>query len=463
MAFGFEPGIKSFFERRQPFFQNMNIEGSYRERIGELKTQMKANSPDKPEVVILGGGPAGLMRAIQSLANGNPTTVYEKREAEALGRENTVALTEVTIHMLKYCGIYQYLQENRLIYPPNKGHYISVRLTDLEKAFKTVLKDLTDDPIIHYGSKVIAVDSTKEKLELIIESVDGQKSRIGQIDILVNAEGSRSTTNALLNIKRVEVLPEVPVIATLFKDRRPKIRGLGSFFKYVGKSVVYLARTIHYHTQFLFKFLLSKKFRGEFRGALTLKTPGQTYLGSGLSDKVNQKIFNLKEAVEKKEQVLKSATTEKEIKICKKELKRAEKKYRSFVKRWINMSLCFSNAISLGAKIIGDKSLYLYRSGHKSLHKFELVKIGADRADAFCKKINKTSVLLAGDACATVDPVTALGGNGAIQSSTAYLDFIWDYDTGKPQDKLLESYHEAQKETVDYVHKSSKQAREMYL
>lgn len=437
MAFGFESGITSFFVRRQDFFKGINIEGSFSERIQDLKSKIKAKSHHKPTIVILGAGPAGLFRAIQSISNGNPTTVIERRSEDAAGRINTVALTATTIQMLQYCGIYQYLMEKGLIYPPNRSGYICVRLADLELAMKEVLNRLGGS--IQYDSKISKIDSQSDKINLNVESLKGVKTLSG-IDILVNAEGSRSTTNALLGIGRTEVLPPIPVIAAIFKDNRPKIVGIGSLLSYAGKSVLDVALTIHYHIQFIFKFVISSNFRRQITGALILKTPKQIYVGCGFSDEINNRLLSLKEAVAKK--------------------KGAEEEYQAFAKQWINHSICLANLVALIQFFC--RGPHLYMGCHRSLESFEVIKIGADRANEYCKSIGKTAVLETGDAGATVDPTTGLGCNTAIQSAVDFLDFIWDYDAKIPQKTLLKDYANRMEDRVEYIHEASKISRSLY-
>src|SRR5262245_43273739 len=266
MAFGFESGITEFFERRRSRFNENDITGTFNDRIKDLQKKMVSRSNQKPSIVILGAGPAGLLRAIQSISNGNPTTVIEKRSEENPGRANTVALTETTIVMLQYCGIYQYLIEHRQIYPPNAGGYISVRLADLEHAMKEVLKQLSPHSIIQYDSTVSKIDTQSDKIKLVVESANGVTKTLSDIGILVITEGSHSPTSAKLGIERTEVLPPIPVIAAIYKNKRPTITGMSSLLRYTGKSINYLAITIYYHVQFIFKFILSHHFRQQFTG-----------------------------------------------------------------------------------------------------------------------------------------------------------------------------------------------------
>lgn len=439
MSFSIDTGITDFFIRRRDFFEDINLYGSFQERMKELRDRMNSASNHKPSVVISGAGPAGLIRAIQSISNGNPTVLIEKRGDDIQGRINTVHLRPVTVAMLRYCGIYQYLMENKLIFPPKADGSIMVRLTDLEKAMKAVLKEISPSFAIQYHTKIEDIDAQTEKINLTLENSETKEKRaIKKVDILVNAEGKGSSTNPLLGIERTEVLPSIPVIAAVYKDKRPKIQGIGSFFKFVGKSIAYLAITIHYHVQFFFKFLFSKKFRNCFTGSLILKTPKQNYVGAGLSDKINGRL-----------QLLKAAAASKGAG------SKEEKEYKNFAKKWIGYSICLAN-------LIANKVPHFCKGTHRSLAKFEIIKIGADHANQFCKSIHQTSVLLGGDAGATVDPTTGLGCNTAIQSSVDFLDFIWDSDKEISPNTLLKEYSERATKRIKDIHIASIQARALY-
>lgn len=430
----FNLSIEDFFIRRQTFFQNINLDETFQERTQQLKERVNTRTLNKPLIVISGAGPAGLLRAIQSISNGNPTKVIEKRSQNALGRENTVALTETTIAILKYCGIYPYLLENRLIYPPNKEGYISVRLKDLEKAMKTVLEELSPDSVIEYDTKIVEIDTHADKIRLITESSTGERSTISDVGIFVNAEGARSSTNALLGIERIETLPIIPVISAKCRDDRPYITDVNSFFVYMGKSIIQLAITSYYHTIFFFQFIFSKNFRAQITGALILPTPGQNYVGCGFSDTINARFKALKESGN-------------------------EEKYLAFAKHWINFAICAANLLSFLSWFQGGP--YLHTGRNLPVEHFEIVHIGADRASKYVQKNNNSTILLAGDASATVDPTTGLGCNTAIQSSVDFLDFLWDYDI-LSKDEILKDYQNRASERVEYIHHASKLMRSRY-
>jgi len=455
MAFSVEPSLDNFLVRHMNYFKNVGIEGSFKDRIKVLQDKMTTGSNKKPKVVILGAGPAGLMRAIQSISNGNPTQVIEKRSENAEGRSNIVALKPESIAMLKYCGIYQYLINTNLIYPPNYEGYICVRLTDLEQAMKEVLKRLTPEQIIKYDSKVNDIIEAGNKIDLVIEATDQQKSKIPNVDILVNAEGSQSTTNNLLKITRKDVLPNIPVIAAFFQN--PKVHNLSSFVGYTNKRIIQVAMTIYYHTLFCVKLICQKKFREQIKGAIILKTPKHNYVGCAFSDEVNVRLLSLKKRVDE----LKESNE-----TIQNELTRAEREYNAYARDWINLSICAANIVGLITgfeHLIGRSNDYFYMGCNDTVDKFNIINIAADRADKYCGKYKQTqtAVLLVGDACATVDPTTGLGCNTAIQSSTAFLDFIWDYDK-KTIDKSLKEYKMQIDKRVDEIHDASKRRRIAY-
>lgn len=453
--------VPDFFYRRADLFRNINIEGTFQQRIEDLRARRVEVTAGKPFVVISGFGPAGGIRAIQSISNGNPTQVIEKRSEDAAGRNNTVALKPVTITMLKYCGIYQYLIENNLIYPPNSSGYICVRLGDLERAIRAVLTALSPDSIVQFNSVVSQIDTQGQKINVEITSREGQRRILNNVDILVNTEGSHSTTNNLLNITRNPVLPNIPVIAAFFKDRRPSITSVGSFFRYIGNSLVTVATTIYYHTQFIFRYAFSSNFRKQIVGSLVLKTPAQTYLGCGFSEEINRQLSSLKEAINQKKNHLHTLQSPAERAACEKEMQIAEQQYEAFAKQWINLSLCKANFMALYL-LLSRSNRYMYMATHQNIESFDLIKIGADHANEYYKKYNNSTVLIAGDAAATVDPTTGLGCNTAIQTSTAFLDYIWDHDAGKSQNVRNVQYGSDIKLKVLDIHGQSIQFRRMY-
>jgi 2-polyprenyl-6-methoxyphenol hydroxylase-like FAD-dependent oxidoreductase len=435
------------------------IDTSFKEQIELLKSQIALRTSCKASVVILGAGPAGLLRAIEAVMNGNPVHVIEKRSEGRSGRINTVELTRETIAVLKKSAVYQYLIENKLIDSPRKDGSIHVRLTDLELAMKEVLTRLSPQQVVIYDARVTAINDQSEKISVMIAVKDRSLS-IGGVDILVNTEGSRSTTNALLGIGRTQVLPSFPAITAIYRDTRPKITGGISAVRYVGRSIGDVARTIYYHVQLIFLLIVSKNFRSQIIGAVILSTPKQAYIGGAFSDEINAKMLALQGSFCEKRSALQRASTPDEIARCKKEFKTAEADYWKFASRWIHLSLAMANLIAI---LLRSESRYRAMALHRSLKKFEVVMIGADRAAAFSKRIKGTFVLLAGDAAATVDPATGLGCNTAINTGVFFTDLLSGFEQGSvDKESLLLEYENGMSERTSYIHYESKRIRAQY-
>ncbi|MBS0585469.1 MAG: FAD-dependent monooxygenase [Verrucomicrobia bacterium] len=435
------------------------IATSFKEQIELLRSRIAPRTISKASVVILGAGPAGLLRAIEAVMHGNPVQVIEKRSEGGNGRINTVALTEAAISKLKDFAVYQYLLENSLIDGLYKDGSIHVRLTDLELAMKEVLSRLSPDPVITYDATVTAINDQAEKIAVVIAS-KGEELLIKDVDILVNTEGSRSTTNALLGIDRIQVLPSFPVVAAIYRDIRPKITGAISAAKYVGRSMGDIARTIYYQVQLIFLFIVLKNFRRQIIGAVTLSTPKQAYLGGAFSDGINARILTLQGSYLEKKRALEKASTPDEIARCKKDLKSAEAAYWKFASRWLHLSLAMANLIAI---LLRSESRYRPMALHRSLKKFEVVMIGADRAAVFSKRIKGTFVLLAGDAAATVDPATGLGCNTAISTGSFFTDLLSGFEEGSiDKETLLLQYENRMAERTKSIHHESKRTRAQY-
>ena len=413
------------------YFYPMAQIDPYKQQIAHLKDfQRNQMANRKQKCLILGMGPGGLAHALTAIMHGHHAEIVEKRAEGGDGRPNTINLNEKTIAILKKTAVYQYLKENKLILPAAKAHDVDVRLQDLEKALKAVILELAPDTKFHYSSKVTQIATEALKASVTLESAGGTKC-LGNLDVIVNAEGSRSSTNELLNIGRREVIPKVPVIAAIFKDTRPKIRGCRTFFRYIGLTLKNKAVSVYYYAILIFKMIFQREHfftpHRQIAGALILKTPSQHYLGYGFTKKRSDELLALKKGVEEKRHLLENAKkqgfSKDKIKKMEQDFQKADKKYRSFMTHWTQLSFCAANVVALLAKWRGAK--IFYKNAHcLPLTRYQVVEIGADRADKLCQRMNGTAFLVTGDAAATVDPTTGLGGNTAIQSSELFAKFL---------------------------------------
>lgn len=401
---------------------------TFESTIASLKTDRKlALSKPRPRVVVLGAGPAGLLGAIVAIVNGCTTQIIEKRKEGAKGRENMVALQDKTLCILEKYGIYQSLKEEGLIYPLNREGYVCVQIKDLENAMKRVVKKLDSEVIFHYGTQVTEIVQKNLKADLIL-----REKTVEEVDVIVNAEGCKSSTNDLLKIARVRVLPPIPVITTIFKDNRPRITGLKSGFEYMLKTAGNVATTCYHFTHFAFRALFfGERFSNPSRvisGGALLKTPGCNYLGFGFTKEGSDKVHHLINQKKNKE-------------------------LKAFIEKSIGLGFSSANAFAAMRRFYGAAG-HFHMALWLPYDHFTITEIGADFSEKCSLRLNDSAFLIMGDALATVEPTTGLGCNLAIESSEVFKDFIEKWSVQK-LDVLLKAYDKALKKKVVEAHSAS--------
>ncbi len=442
-----------------------NTSYSFRERMDALKAaraESLRNNPHLPAIAIFGGGPAGLSRAIDALISGNPVTVFEKRQNSGRGRENTVALKDETIPLLKYYGVYQCLLEKGLIFPEANG-WVNVRLKDLEEAMKAVTSELTQDSIVKYDSQLERIiPHPNAKADLVIRS-EGRLLQLNAVDVVVVAEGAHGSTSELLGNRRITVLPSIPVIAAIFKDDRPAITGASSFFQYVGKTLSNTVTSVYYYSIFLFKcffqgeHVFNKKRR--IAGSLILKTPHQNYLGSGLSKSETKEMMRLSQKLKSAKQELEAASAA-DLPLLQQKVDEAQTEWDAYIRYWTAMSFCFANILSIFRAVLGGEKMPL--AAWLPFDHASIAEIGADKSSAYSGTVGLTSYLSAGDTVATVDPTTGLGCNTAVQTATDFHDYMRGLNSHQDVASLQRVYNNRCEKIVSKIHTESIQMRRLY-
>lgn len=431
----------------------------------------------KPHILIIGAGPAGLLRAIIAILNGNTVTLIEKRAENANGRDNTVALhndvlNEDPVEILKKYGIYDYLEKEHLILPPT-SQGLTIRLGDLEKAMKAVLSNLTKDEIIQYNSEVVEIHSKDNKAEVLVKNKDGKITKYTP-DILVAADGAHGTTQKHLGISREEALEKLPVVAAIFKDNRPRIVSVGTFFKYLGITLLNTLKKIYYFTIFFFKMIFQCEHifnqKRVIRGGLILKTPGQNYVGYCLNKSESEKLVQDAKNVEDcqaKQADAEQTNDPSKIQEAKKALDASIKQRDNRLTYYAHLSFFFANTYSFChffARLLCCKK----REWHVAkwlpldIKNTRMITIGADKAAQTCKLLGKTICLMAGDALATVDPTTGLGCVTAITTSQLFKDVVDGFEKAEKESDLLRHYDSRITQIVTGNHERSKGMRSLY-
>lgn len=94
--------------------------------------------------------------------------------------------------------------------------------------------------------------------------------KVKAIDLIVNTEGRKSSTNVLVGITRIPVLSKISAIAAIFREKNASYTTIHQNF-YVNDEII---------------------TAGTF-----IKTPEQIYLGFGLAQKENEYLLEFQEKI----------------------------------------------------------------------------------------------------------------------------------------------------------------------
>ncbi len=403
----------------------------------------EVQSNSKLFVVVSGAGPAGLSCALEAIKNGNRVRVLEEGGPESKGRPQSVILIPNTVRFLKKHGIYQTLLENKLIYPAKEGQ-CTVRLVDLEKTMREAVE--SHGVKIEYNAAITKIfkDQVTDKATLTLNNT----SCVESVDLLINAEGHHSKTNSFFENHRVEVYDKQPILVSILKDDRPPIEDIKSFVIYSSKTARNVAMTIYYHVIYLFRaifwnehFLDSKR---QIAAAVTLRTPGQHHVGFGFSKGLSEKLISLSENV-------KSGLAKQE-------------ELDQLIEYWTHVALAEVNCFALItyiASFFGIKETMFVAAPYYPLSSHSIAYIQSDYVEKPSIQVGKTSILMTGDALATVDPTTGPGCNVAIQQAMSVQAVIHSLEQKIPLKNALSHYDKVSRKTIKEMHDKALEFREL--
>jgi hypothetical protein len=373
---------------------------------------MPQTKNSKPTVVILGAGPAGLMHAIVCLRSRQPVKVLEKRDEFTHGRIQVLALRNEAIEILKEYGIFRVLEERGWFHIDEHALYVGIG--HLENAMKTILNDLSKEPIISYRSHLIKIlPRRNEKIDLMVERISQEKIEIETwtgVDLLINAEGMHSTLNHMLGNKRTEVEPRIPIMIASLRNEETPISPLCALIRTLKTFIVLLYYRLYFS-------LLCKKSDIVFNRIFQIY--GHCLLASCLSEaksKALQKSIDLLRLKQTELEIAKRQASIENIKKLQRTIAHLESKQAVFKHHWAHLSLVTcKNFLPLGEKFTAYRKVF---------ERISIAEVGADYAEHGCFKEGLSLILIVGDAALTVDPRTELGCQAIIESSRYFGDLL---------------------------------------
>ncbi len=407
----------------------------------------------KPSVLILGAGPAGLIRALESMLSGNPTLVMEKRSMGKEPRQNSVFMDHSSYEILSRYGVYEYLLKEKLIYPYDPvARTFSVKIGDLEKALHEVITLLVP------GQKWLYHDHELEKVE---QMQDGTtlvrlrdcKTQVVDMtlspNVVVVAEGAHSKTLAKIGAERKDSVAKLPLIGAIFKKAiSAQPEQAEPLYKRVIVSWQNCKTKVYYFALFLFLYCFAgERFHNPQRKiliAIPVVTPGQTFISYELC---REEVDKIKEKQVRVAELKRQSMTSPELE---RQLQEAENDLAKTLEHWSYLAAVFSFFLGIKLYLQGKKAKDQIPSfmpiDPRSLF---LIDSGADKASLAAKTIGTTHFLVCGDTFATTHPITGQGVNIAIRTSKCFASFLSSL-SNKNLPAALSAYETSMHSEADY-------------
>lgn len=428
---------------------------SFIEKISELKKlREKALETNKNKlfIVISGAGPAGLIRGIQALLDGNNIQIIEKRSIYHSGRHNVVSLIKETMEILKKYGVYQYLLEKKLVREVNNPISIFVKLCDLELALKAVVDELSMDTLICYDSQVIEIiENGDGTVKLIVNDNHGSALCIHPVDLFIIAEGANSYTNRILLKNHTQMLiPPVEGLLAFFKKQPWQ-------FNHIFKLFTKIYKLFLSHIYFLFRFIVRRD--NEIAFSVLTRTPGQMYLAGAFSRKEENNLKALLRDIDALKDQLKKygshATRSPEMLALQKNVENKENQLKIYLMNWTYHFLWYANYFKIISLCLGKKLSFLNFGTLYTLDHITLVTNNVQRSAKPSGLIGKMIYLVVGDALTTADTLTGLGCNVSIQTVKYFNELIKNLDQGKDIQQSLSKYDESLNNEIHLLYYNS--------
>ncbi len=417
------------------------IEGLRYYRANQIETNPTA--PTK-QVLVSGGGPAGLMHAISACLQGYKVRVLEKRGEVRDRRPQIVALKHDSVAVLSTLGVLDILErEGKIVRPPvetpgDQEHTQSpllVSIGDLEMALEAVLREIDPTATIsygcHLGDRHDGADHTftidiKNNREEVVETLSP--------DFLFIAEGKHSSTAESFGFRRVEVMPPIYAIAGFGVSQQ--ILNQSGRARDVRFEMYRVAMMIYYFTAFLFESIRVTCFGTSYRMSFSMATPLTNYMGVLVSQERLAPVIALKQEIADLKGRDRAHPSE-ELKAL---IRQKEGELNGIICYWANIGYFQAVALSqmnfmlrsFGYETLDlpqDPPFYVpYTDG--DLVEMSSSHIDHTAPDAYIKTYHQTGtkrtqlVIPCGDARSTVDFSTGLGLTNVIRSSYAASDLL---------------------------------------
>ncbi len=395
-------------------------EARFRQRIEDLRTlrvfNTRTGASRNYTVLIIGAGPAGLIRAISAALQGVKVVVLESRPEDGTRRPQIVVIrSHAVIALLEQLGVIDFLFKENQIFPLGRLK-LEVSLAGLELAFQTVLRLLTADEqeqIVHHETVVERIDQDGGLARVTARKSDHQVVSFSP-QLIVIADGKRSPTSALLGISRRDQFHSHTGIIAIFRNN-------GAGLSHVRRMMGALSSKLTY----AFHRYVSRKGAALLAGTI-LQVPGHHYLGLDLA---RDEEMRLRDAIKRaeEEKALGASNTESVP-----ERLPGNQELHRLLRFWAEYAFEAIRTHPRGsAPHTGGRPVHWLPLDPQFTMPIEVV---SDRADVFGGYIGQTFVMIEGDAQFTIHPGSAYGCTKAFLSARLF-DFLLRARLSQPDEK----------------------------
>lgn len=390
-------------------------------KVDGLKRIIAQNETSHGEdVLIIGGGPGGLMRALALSVMGNSFHVVERRESHQQNRQNVITLGKndsKDLTMLLFFGILNvWDKEQSASFSHLKPHLLEVKIGDVETALKQTLKEIGKIDSVHFSTELQTIENREGKSLFVIRDLKEQSFvKIIEPSLVVVTDGAGSPTREQLGISKIVVADTTQIAYSILKapvEQPSKLKYTTVNFL---KSTALILSTLV--NAVLKRCTLEEAFGQTIKGGPTaiFRIPEYDYLIRCLREEEHADNDQYKDQLAILDGKIKRH--EAKFPVNKEKIERLKKE------RVVLADQLEKNLEANAQKMHGEIDVFsaLYSANHRikpmQVSKNYLVDIFVGRAERNFVKVGNTPVILRGDASHTTDPYSGYGCKTAFEET----------------------------------------------
>lgn len=429
------------------------------EGLREILAKVKMSSTQ--EVLVIGGGPGGLMRALALGFSGHPYRVLEKRANEAPKRSNVITLASGTpsgedrsrdLNILLFLGFISAVdKDEKGSFGHLKPNLLEIPLGDVERYLMQILTDIGHADKVSFQTEPCSITNKGGQAEVTIRHKNGAEEIIHP-SMIIATDGASSPTRTMLGISR-NILAKTTQIAysilkvepsqSLFKNLKYRIHyGLKAALLSIAVAIYALVLKLPIETAY--NYIVKGGPTAIFRipehdyvpgidlplekkdGEKGQKVPAHDYLIRVLREKEQAFIDSYKDKVEvlafrirKINEKLAGTLPEKESKKLEIRLATLKKEHEQAKQRLESVLTSQAQEMHSVVDVLSSWISKNHRIQPMKVEKNFLVDIFMGTAEQSMVQVGSTPVILRGDASHTTDPMTGYGCKIAIEETLA--------------------------------------------